>query len=116
MLPVLTYTQPSRGADALRWRQRPCRIAEERAGELGLEAPRSRGARSAARSPRATGRPGTAAFHINADIADAVVRYLDATGDDDFERDVGVELLVETARLWRSLGHHDLDGGSASTA
>ena len=28
---------------------------------------------------------GTAAFHINADIADAVVRYLDATGDDDFD-------------------------------
>jgi alpha,alpha-trehalose phosphorylase len=53
---------------------------------------------------------GTAAFHINADIADAVVRYVDATEDDDFQRDVGVELLVETARLWRSLGHHDIDG------
>src|SRR5439155_21778827 len=53
---------------------------------------------------------GTAAFHINADIADAVVRYVDATGDVEFERDVGVELLVETARLWRSLGHHDRHG------
>jgi len=30
-----------------------------------------------------------------------------ATGDVDFEREVGLELLVETARLWRSLGHHD---------
>jgi len=29
---------------------------------------------------------GTAAFHINADIADAVVRYIDATDDQDFER------------------------------
>ena len=29
----------------------------------------------------------------------------------DFERDVGLELLVETARLWRSLGHHDPGGG-----
>ena len=28
----------------------------------------------------------------------------------------GVELLVETARLWRSLGHHDAEGASASTA
>ena len=27
-----------------------------------------------------------------------------------FEREAGVELLVETARLWRSLGHHDADG------
>ena len=28
----------------------------------------------------------------------------------EFEREVGVELLVDTARLWRSLGHHDPDG------
>src|SRR5205085_8298707 len=34
----------------------------------------------------------------------------DATGDDHFDREVGLELLVETARLWRSLGHHDPDG------
>ncbi|HET9124989.1 MAG TPA: glycosyl hydrolase family 65 protein, partial [Solirubrobacteraceae bacterium] len=27
-----------------------------------------------------------------------------------FEREVGLELLVETARLWRSLGHHDPQG------
>ena len=48
--------------------------------------------------------------HINADIADAVVRYLDATEDTKFEQEVGLELLVETARLWRSLGQHDAAG------
>jgi alpha,alpha-trehalose phosphorylase len=32
------------------------------------------------------------------------------TGDTDFEREVGLELLVATARLWRSLGHHDSTG------
>src|SRR6185312_6698022 len=52
----------------------------------------------------------TAAVHINADIADAVIRYVGATGDQDFERDVGLELLVETARLWRWLGHYDRQG------
>ena len=30
---------------------------------------------------------GTAAFHLNADIAAAAVRYVDATGDDRFERE-----------------------------
>src|SRR5207237_2411587 len=45
-----------------------------------------------------------------ADIADAVGRYQAATGDDVFELEVGLELLVETARLWRSLGHHDAAG------
>jgi alpha,alpha-trehalose phosphorylase len=38
------------------------------------------------------------------------VRYTAATGDELFEREAGVELLVETARLWRSLGHHDHQG------
>jgi hypothetical protein len=37
------------------------------------------------------------------------------TGDTDFEREVAFELLVATARLWRSLGHHDSSGSSAST-
>src|ERR1039458_2095010 len=48
-----------------------------------------------------------AAFHINADIANAVVRYVDLTGDEAFDRGPGMELLIHTARLWRSLGHHD---------
>ena len=47
---------------------------------------------------------GTGAFHINADIAAAVVRYQRAAGDEEFEREIGLELLVETARLWRRLG------------
>ena len=42
---------------------------------------------------------GTAAFHINADIADAVMRYM-ATGEKHSSGD-GLDLLVETARLWR---------------
>jgi alpha,alpha-trehalose phosphorylase len=53
---------------------------------------------------------GTAAFHINADIADATRRYVLATLDTDFESGPGLELLVETARLWAELGHHDAEG------
>ena len=54
---------------------------------------------------------GTAAFHINADIADAVHRYV--RRDRRRRRSSAtpaLELLVETARLWRSLGHHDAQG------
>jgi alpha,alpha-trehalose phosphorylase len=47
---------------------------------------------------------------VNADIAFSVIRYMAATNDRQFEHDVGVDILVETARLWRSLGHYDLDG------
>src|SRR6185312_12143226 len=37
-------------------------------------------------------------------------RHVLITGDTEFEREVGLELLVATARLWRSLGHHDSSG------
>jgi alpha,alpha-trehalose phosphorylase len=111
VLPVLTYTSPESARDALRWRHSTVDKAKERADALGLAGAafpwRSiDGAECSAYWPA-----GTAAFHVSADVADAVVRYLAATEDTDFERDHAVELLVETARLWCSLGHHDVHGG-----
>lgn len=41
-------------------------------------------------------------FHINSDIAVALVHYHVVTGDDEFMRDYGVELLLETGRFWAS--------------
>ena len=35
------------------------------------------------------------------------MRYVAATGGERFEREAGAPLLVETARLWASLGYHD---------
>jgi trehalose/maltose hydrolase-like predicted phosphorylase len=40
----------------------------------------------------------------------AFERYRVVTGDDELEADCGLELLIETARLWLSLGHHDRHG------
>ncbi len=47
---------------------------------------------------------GTAQYHINADIAYAIKRYMDATQDNEFLIDCGAEILFETARLWADLG------------
>ncbi len=110
VLQPLTYTVPHAAGDALRWRYATLDLARERAKILGLD-----GASFPWRTIRGQAISGywpasTAAFHINAGIADAIVRYLVATGDDVFEREVGLALLVETARLWRSLGHHDAHG------
>lgn len=110
VLPLLTYTVPEAARDALRWRHSTLGPARARAAELGLEGATFpwrtiRGQECSGYWPA-----GTAAFHINADIADAAVRYRAASGDEEFERDFGLELLVETARLWRSLGHHDAHG------
>jgi alpha,alpha-trehalose phosphorylase len=110
VLPVLTYTAPDGARDALCWRHVTLDLARARAEVLGLDGATFpwrtiRGQECSGYWPA-----GTAGFHINAGIADAVIRYQQATGDEMFERDVGLELLVETARLWRSLGHHDRHG------
>jgi alpha,alpha-trehalose phosphorylase len=107
VLPVLTYTAPHAAADALRWRQSILSSAKERAEQLGLEGAAFPWRTIAGPECSAYWPAGTAAFHINADIADAVRRYVLATGDHDFERETGLELLVETARLWMSLGWFD---------
>jgi alpha,alpha-trehalose phosphorylase len=111
VLPVLTYTAPRAAGDALRWRHQTIDLARDNAAELGLKGAAFpwrtiRGQETSAYWPA-----GLAAFHVNADIAAAVVRYQSATDDEAFEREAGLELLVETARLWRSLGHHDSAGG-----
>jgi alpha,alpha-trehalose phosphorylase len=110
VLPVLTYTAADAAGDALRWRHRTLDLARERAAQLRLDGAAFpwrtiRGQECSGYWPA-----GTAAFHINADIADAVVRYYFVTKDEQFVAEYGVELLVETARLWRSLGHHDAAG------
>jgi alpha,alpha-trehalose phosphorylase len=110
VLPVLTYTFPRAAADALRWRHSILPVARERAQSLGLGGATFPWRTIAGEECSGYWPAGTAAFHVNADVADAVIRYVDATADEEFEREVGLEILVETARLWCSLGHHDRHG------
>ncbi|NAZ75040.1 family 65 glycosyl hydrolase [Kineococcus sp. T13] len=110
VLPVLSYTAPEAAADALRWRASTLDLARKRAGELHLH-----GAAFPWRTIRGTESSGywpagTAAFHVNADIAAAIERHRIATGETSLETDGGLAVLVETARLWMSLGHHDIHG------
>jgi alpha,alpha-trehalose phosphorylase len=110
VLPVLTYTMPQAAADALRWRHSTLDTARARARDLDLAGAAFPWRTIHGEECSGYWPAGSAALHVNADIAAAVLHYVRVTGDDAFEREVGVELLVETARLWRSLGHYDLDG------
>ncbi len=110
VLPVLTATAPQAAADALVWRRTTLDMARERAATMKL-----RGAAFPWRTIRGQETSGywpagTAAFHVNADIAVAAIRYVRWTGDSEFERHTALPLLVETARLWVSLGYHGEDG------
>ncbi len=106
MLPFFLHTHAGNRAETARYRfhtlkrrppPRPRDVASHRRAL-------SRGAPSTGRNVPPTRPTGTAQYHINADIAFAVKRYFEATGDVEFMRDYGAEILFETARLWADLG------------
>ena len=106
MLPFFTYTNPPIARRLLEFRYNILDDARQRARQMAhptgalfpwrtISGPEC--------SPYYPG--GTAQYHINADVAFALRRYWDATQDVDFMRECGVEMLIETARLWRNVGH-----------
>ena len=107
LLPVLTHCAPGHAEEALRWRASTLPKARAKARRLGL-----RGAAFAWRTiagEECSGYlpAGTAAFHVNAAVAYAAAQHAAAGGDERFEREIAAPLLVETARMWASLGYHD---------
>src|SRR5213594_4456959 len=104
LLPFLIYTSPQVAKNVLRFRYDMLDKARARARELS-----HRGALFPWRTingeeASAYYEAGTAQYHINADIAYALRKYVNATGDDEFLFKYGAEILVETARLWYDLG------------
>ncbi|MDX1882477.1 glycoside hydrolase family 65 protein [Mycolicibacterium sp. 120270] len=110
VLPVLTYTAPRAAADALRWRTSTLDLARERAAVLDLQGASFPWRTIHGEECSAYWPAGTAAWHVNAVVAMAFERYRVVTGDDSLEQECGLTVLVETARLWHSLGHFDRHG------
>jgi alpha,alpha-trehalose phosphorylase len=110
VLPFLAYTQPRIARNLLRFRHSMLDKARQRAGQLDLRGAlfpwRTIGGDEASAYHLA----GTAQFHLNADIAYAIRRYVDVRGDTDFLVETGAEILVETARMWMDLGFFGEDG------
>ena len=110
VLPVLTYTLPSAASDALKWRHTILPQARDRASQLGLRGAAFPWRTIAGEECSAYWPAGTAAFHVTADVADAVARFQLVAGNADFTRRFGTDLLIESARLWASLGYFDAGG------
>jgi alpha,alpha-trehalose phosphorylase len=110
VLPLLTYTLPAAAADALKWRHTILPQAKERARQLGLAGAAFPWRTIAGEECSAYWPAGTAAFHVTADVADAVARFQTVAGSDDYARRFATEVLVESARLWASLGYFDSSG------
>ncbi len=124
LLPLFTFTQPEIARNLLMYRYHNLAGAREKAAENGFE-----GAQfpweSAADGVEVTPRwvphfddptrllriwPGDIEIHITADIAYAAWIYWTATGDDNWMRDYGADLILEGARFWSSCAKKEADG------
>src|SRR5690606_34423438 len=122
MLPFFTLTDPKTAKSLLLYRYHTLHRAREKARQYGY-----RGAlfpwESAydgveATPPYAIAPDGSKVrilsgeqeHHISAAVAYAAWQYWELTGDDDFIRGPGAELIFETARFWASRGRVEADG------
>ncbi|QGQ19826.1 family 65 glycosyl hydrolase [Cellulomonas sp. JZ18] len=110
VLPVLDHVLPHASAAHLRWRHATLPRAVERARTLGLPGAAFPWRTISGEECSGYWPASTAAVHVTADVTDALVRHVAATGDDALEQEVGVDLLVHGARFWMGRGHHDDDG------
>ncbi|MFL5283253.1 MAG: glycoside hydrolase family 65 protein [Rhodopila sp.] len=104
VLPFLVYTQPRIARNLLKFRYDALDRARARARELGHQGATFPWRTINGDEASAYYAAGTAQYHINADIAYALRKYVEVSGDDEFMRRYGAEILVETARFWRDLG------------
>ena len=104
VLPYVIYTEPRVAGNLLRFRYAQLDKAKDRARELHHKGALFPWRTINGEEASAYYAAGTAAYHINADIAYAMRKYSLATLDEQFLRRCGVEVVVETARMWLSLG------------
>ena len=107
MLPYFALTNPKIARNLLAYRYTTLPQAKANAALLGHE----KGALYPWRT--ITGKEcsgyfpsGTAQYHIDGDIAYAVILYYMSTADWDFIKEKGLEILVETGRLWMDVGNY----------
>ena len=104
LLPFLIHTSPAVARSLLMHRVRMLPEARRRAREVGCAGALFPWRTINGEEASANYAAGTAQYHIDADIAYALNTYVDVTGDTDLLFGHGVELLVETARMWAGLG------------
>jgi len=105
MSPFFAYTNPQIAQELIKYRYSILDKSRKRARDVGVD----QGALFAWRTidgeeASAYYPAGTAQYHIDADVSYAIYRYYQVTGNLDFMKDYGLEIVLETARFWRSFG------------
>ncbi|WP_150308704.1 glycoside hydrolase family 65 protein [Planctomonas psychrotolerans] len=104
LVPFLAYTSPLWARNALRMRQEMLPSARKRARKLNEAGALFPWRTINGEEASAYYAAGTAQYHINADVTYALAKFMHATDDVDFLANGAVDIAVETARLWISLG------------
>ncbi|KQZ83155.1 kojibiose phosphorylase [Microbacterium sp. Root166] len=116
VLPFLAYTSPLAARNALRMRYLMLPAARGRAYQLNEAGALFPWRTINGEEASAYYAAGTAQYHINADVSFALAKYVRATGDNEFLHREGVDIAVETARLWATLGFwRSVDGAGEET-
>jgi alpha,alpha-trehalose phosphorylase len=109
--PFLSYTDSRIARNLLRFRHTKLDFARRRASELSEKGALFPWRTINGEEASSYYAAGTAQYHINADIAYAIRRYVDVRGDPQFLAEYGAEILIETARMWVGLGFFSPDDG-----
>lgn len=124
MLPFFTYVMPDIARNLLLYRYRLLPAARKKAASNGYEGaqyPWESTLNGEETTPSSIIHPETGEvipvlngfieLHITASIAHAVWQYWLVTGDDDFMRDYGAEILLSTAIFWASRAEKNAERG-----
>ncbi len=112
VVPFLTFTEPRVARNLLRFRHGMLDMARQRARELSESGALFPWRTINGEEASSYYAAGTAQYHINADIAYAIMHYVQTRDDVDLLAEVGAEILVETARMWINLGFFSPDTGA----
>ncbi|MDF1605186.1 glycosyl hydrolase family 65 protein [Nocardioides sp. YIM 152315] len=104
VLPFLTYTSPEVARNALHFRSVMLPAARDRAREMAQTGALYPWRTINGEEASAYYAAGSAQVHIDADVAHALMKYVRATDDAGFLVREGIDILVETARMWAELG------------
>ena len=110
MLPFVAHTDPATAARLIRYRHAMLPQARRRARQLNLQGALYPWRTITGEEASAYYEAGTAQYHIDAAVIFGVAAYVEATGDRGLLWEVGVEMVVETARMWADLGFFGDDG------
>ncbi|WUK45370.1 glycoside hydrolase family 65 protein [Nocardioides sp. NBC_00368] len=104
VVPFLCYTQPEVARNVMHARSVMLPAARQRAQEMAAKGALFAWRTINGQEASAYYAAGTAQVHIDADIAFALMKYVYATGDTGYLIREGVDILVETSRMWADLG------------